>query len=108
MRVTVSRGAGDKKAPEILIDPLCTRHDVATERGRTYLYDNGFTKRIYTISIPYRGEVYPGMEYAIHDSTLGESFVARVTAHNVSMQQDGNGKLTIRSVLTVVRSMVNE
>ena len=107
MRVTVTRGAGDKRAPEIIIDPLCIRQNVATERGKAYLYDVGFDKKEYTLTTPYRQAIYPGLEIGVHDSTLGESFVALVVSHTIEMTMNESGGVEIYSILIVERSMVD-
>ena len=104
MRVLVSRGAGDKLAPEVIFDSLCTTQSIGVERGRCYLYDEVFIKEIYTISLPYRVPIYPGYLLAIHHGAVGESFVARVVAHTINIRQDNDTRV-IDSTITVERSI---
>ena len=104
MRVLVSRGTGDKLAPEVIFDSLCTTQNVGVERGRCYLYDEGFIKEIYTISLPYRVPIYPGYLLAIHHGAVGESFVARVVAHEIHIGTENDARV-INSTITVERSI---
>lgn len=103
MRVLVSRGAGDKLAPDTIFDPLCNIQSVGVERGKSYLYDEGFNKRIYEVKLPYRKAIYPSNILAIHDGSVGESFVGRVVSHVVSITQE-NGATSVESAITVERS----
>jgi len=86
MRIIVTRGAGDKLAPETLIDPLCTTVGIGTEKGKAYIYDVGYNKRMYELTFPYQGPIYPTNLVAVHDNTLGESFVARVVHHSINIR----------------------
>lgn len=103
MRVLVSRGAGDKLAPETIVDILCNVQSVGVDRGKQFLFDEGMNKRTYEISLPYRKEIYPSDIIAIHDGSVGESFVGRVTAHTISITQN-DGAISVDSNLTVERS----
>lgn len=104
MRVLVSRAAGDKLAPEIIYDSLCTTQAVGVERGRSYLYDEGFIKEIYTIVLPYRVPIYPSDLLAIHHGEVGESFVARVTSHEIFIGIENDARI-INSTITAERSI---
>ncbi|OYT14769.1 MAG: hypothetical protein B7C24_16595 [Bacteroidetes bacterium 4572_77] len=98
MRILVTRGAGDKLAPETLIDVLCITTGIGTERGKVFLYDEGYNRRMYEIIIPYTSKIYPSDLVAIHDNSLGESFVARVVSHTVKIKME-NEVLSIESVI---------
>lgn len=102
MRILVSRGAGDKLAPETLIDPLCTTSGIGTAKGQMYLYDEGYNKRMYEVTFPYIQAVYPSDIVAIHDNTIGESFVARVVSHSINVSVE-DGVVVIDSTLLVER-----
>ncbi len=107
MLVRVVRGAGDSMAPEMLFDPLCTTQAVCTDKGVSYLYDEGLNKRIYEVSIPYRGVINMFDRVALFDSSLGESFVGRVIAHQVVISND-DGAVTVISSITIERSIEKE
>jgi len=104
MRVLVSRGAGDKLAPEVIFDSLCNTQAVGVERGMSYLYDEGFNKEIYVITLPYRVPIYPGYLVAVHHGAVGESFVGRVTAHEIQVTKE-NGAIVANSTITLERSL---
>ena len=104
MRVLVSRGAGDKLAPEVIFDPLCNIQVIGVERGMSYLYDEGFNKEIYVINLPYRIPIYPGYLIAVHHGAVGESFVGRVTAHEIQVVKD-NDAVVVNSTITLERSL---
>ena len=105
MRVLVSRDlSGEiKMSPETLFDPLCNIQSVGVEKGKCFLYDEGFNKKIYDIELPYRDQIYPSDLIGVHDGTLGESFVGRVTSHSINIVQT-DGAISIDSALTVERS----
>jgi len=102
MRILVTRGAGDKLAPETLIDTLCTTNDIGKEKGSTYLYDEGYNKRLYEMQFPYKGKIYPTDLIAVTDNNLGESFVGRVIFHKVDINMTNN-TLSINSTVIVER-----
>lgn len=104
MRVLVSRGAGDKLAPEVIFDSLCNVQSIGVAHGQQYLYDNGFIKQIYVITLPYRMQLYPGDLIAVHHGSVGQSFVARVTAHSIHIGQENDARF-IHSTITVERSI---
>lgn len=103
MRVLVSRGAADNLAPETLVDPLCTTQVVGVEKGKAYLYDEGYHKREYIIELPYRKAIYPSQTMTVHDGAVGESFVGRVAAHGINITQV-DGAMSVDSTITVERS----
>ncbi len=102
MRILVTRGAGNKLAPETLIDPLTVTTNIGVEKGKTYLYDEGYNKRIYELRLPYSGKMYPTETVAIHDNNLGESFVGRIVSHSVDIKVEKDA-LSIESILIVER-----
>ena len=103
MRVVISRLAGDKLAPDVIVDTLCTVSLVGAERGKTYLYHTGFDLRLYELTLPYRRPIYPTDIIAIHDGTVGESFVGRATRHEIQITQS-DGSISIDSTITVERN----
>lgn len=105
MKVLVTRGAGDKLAPEVIFDVLCNVQSVGVERGKSYLYDEGFNKRLYEVKIPYRGIVYPSDLVTVYDGSVGEGFVGRVISHVVSITQE-DGAVSVDSTITVERSEI--
>lgn len=107
MRIIVSRLPADKQAPEPLINPLATQQDVGTELGKAFIYDS-FTYNEYSIRMPYRGVLYPGQTVAVHDETLGESFVAIITGHEVKITKSDQGAVKVQSILNVRRPLINE
>lgn len=103
MRILVTRGLGDNLAPDSIIDSLCTTVGVGTLRGMTYLYDEGYNKKVYTLTVPYTGKIYPAELVTVHDSSLGESFVGRVVSHSVTISIENDESLIIESTLVVDR-----
>jgi hypothetical protein len=103
VRVLVNRKAGDKLAPEIIVDILCNVQAVGIDRGKQYLYDEGMNKRVYEISLPYRKQIYPADVIVVHNGSVGESFVGRITAHTINITQS-DGAITVDSLITVERS----
>ena len=103
MRVLITRKAGDKLAPDVIVDTLCTTTLVGTERGKAYLYQTGFDKKMYELTLPYRRPIYPTDTVTIHDGTVGESFVGRVTRHEIQITQS-DGAISIDSTVTVERN----
>ncbi len=103
MRVLISRGAGDKLAPETIVDILCNVQAVGVDRGKQFLYDEGMNKRTYEISLPYRNQIYPSDIIVVHNGTVGESFVGRIIAHTINITQN-DGAISVDSNLTVERS----
>jgi hypothetical protein len=103
MRVLVSRGAADRKSPEVIVDPLCTLQTVGVERGKAYLYDEGYNKREYVIESPYRKPMYPANTITVHEGSIGESFVGRIMSQEILVIQE-NGAVSISSAITVERS----
>ncbi len=107
MRIIVSRLPADKQSPEPIINPLATQQDVGTELGKAFIY-NSFTYNEYVIRMPYRGPLYPAQKVAVHDETLGESFVAVISAHEVKLSKADDSAVIIQSILTVKRILINE
>lgn len=105
MKVLITRGAGDSLAPETIIDPLAISPSVGADRGKQFLYDEGFDKKNYEIDVPYRDAIYPTDLIAVLDGSIGESFVTRVTGHLITVELDGDkGAASIVSSLSVERS----
>ena len=105
MRVVISRAAGDVLSPEVLIEPLAVLESVGVKRAQQYLYDEGFNKFNYELTLPYRGEVYPTDIISVHDASVGGSFVGRCVGHTISIHKD-NDVLFATSTISVERSEV--
>ncbi len=94
----VVRWPGDRPAPELIVDPLCTTQAIATERGRNWLDDQGYPKQRYTASTPPRTWVLPGAVLEVQDATLAETWRARLTGwrYEASLGIDGpQGRVTL-------------
>jgi len=103
MIVLVSRAAGDKLAPETLVDVLCNSQNIGVEKGKSYLYDQGFNKKPYEVTLPYRRPIYPSQLAAVHGGSIGASFVGRVTSHNINITQI-EGAISVESAVIIERS----
>lgn len=107
MKVLITRGAGDSLAPESIIDPLIVSPSVGADKGKQYLYDEGFDKKNYAIDVPYRDPIYPTDLISVLDGSVGESFVTRVTGHLITVELNGDkAAASINSSLSLERSEV--
>jgi len=80
----VVRDPGDRPAPDVIVDALCTTAGIKTERGRNYLDAEGFSKERYEASTPPRALALPGSLAEISDSSLGGAFRAKITGWRLS------------------------
>lgn len=100
--VRVTRWPGDREAPDVIIDPLCTTRASKIERGRNYLDSEGLSKERYEASTPARPLLLPGAIAAVHDASFGASFLAKVTGWKFQAQAGADGVAsTFASVASV-------
>jgi len=102
MKVRVYRKSGDLEYPEILMDELCTSEAVGIEKGKCFLYDKGMNKLVYDMEVRYTGLLNPNDIVFIDDSSIGESFYARVKSISISGQSN-NGVFDISQNITIER-----
>lgn len=103
MKIKLYRKTGDKEYPEIIVDELCTIESAGKAKGLTFLYDN-LNKLIYEINVRYDKVLHPNDIVFIDDSSIGESFYARITAININVSRDDSA-LMIEQTITVERSL---
>jgi len=103
MKVRVYRKTGDLEYPEILVDELCTSESVGIEKGMCFLYDN-IDKLVYDMEVRYSGLLKINDVVFIDDSSLGESFYARITGISISGDMN-DGSYVLTQTLTLERSL---
>jgi len=106
MKVRVYRNSGDKEYPEILVDELCVTESVGKQKGLTFIYDS-LDKSKYEMNVRYDKILHPNDIVFIDDSSIGESFFARITAINISVNRDDSA-LMIDQTITIERYLDNE
>lgn len=102
MKVRVYRNVGDNEYPEILVDELCVNEQVGIQKGKCFLYDNGFDKLLYNVETNLTNQLNPNDIAFIDDSSIGESFYGRITAIDINCDNNA-GALDITQTLTVQR-----
>jgi len=101
MKVRVFRKSGDKEYPEIIVDELCTTEAVGKQKGLTFLYDN-LNKLVYEMNVRYTNVLSPNDIVFIDDSSIGESFYARITSVNINVSREDSA-LMIDQNITIER-----
>ena len=101
MKVRVYRKSGDKEYPEIIVDELCINESIGKQKGLTFLYDN-LDKSIYEMNVRYDKILHPNDVVFIDDSSIGESFYARITSINIDVSRDDSA-LMINQNITIER-----
>ena len=104
MKITVQREAGDRPAPETLVDPLCTSSVPALEKGKAFLYDNGYNKKNFTITIPLRFFKFPGAIIEVHDTSINDVFKARLSSYSLTARHGGDG-VVLSQTMMIERSL---
>ena len=103
MKILVKREDGNNQAPDAIVDELCCTQNVCTERGKTFLYENGFDKMCFEIDIPYRQAISCGDIIKIMDASLGKEFFARVSGW--SLHVDWNEGLNVTQTIKCEQSL---
>jgi len=102
MKVKVITGAGDKLAPDPIIDELMATEPVATERGKMYLSEESSHKWIYDIEKVYEDWKSIGDLVEVNDSQLGEVFRGKLTGFSLNI--DFSDSVSAMVTCTVERS----
>ena len=102
MKVRVYRNSGDNEYPEILVDELCVTEQVGIQKGKCFLYDNGFDKLVYDVQTNLNKQLNPNDIAFIDDSSIGESFYGRITGININCIRN-DGALDITQTLNIKR-----
>jgi len=102
----VKRGEGDRLAPDPIVDNLCNAQAPAVNKGKNYLYDAGFEKKFYDISMPFRN-VSCGNTIEVQDVTLGQIFRAKVGSVRISAAVSSDS-VNIREDIKIERSLTGE
>lgn|GEM_PF-2086798 len=89
--VRVVRWPGDREAPEVIVDALCTSVAIKTERGRNYLDAEGFLKERYVATTPPRAIALPGAVAEVQDVSLGGVWRGKITGWKLSWSTSTNG-----------------
>ena len=102
--LTVQRGRGDCKAPDIIEDPLCRSLAILQERGRNYLDEEGFAKQRVEIGTPLRPLPLPGAVVEVQDLGQGETWRGKLLGWKATVENGDNPDSTV--AWTVERSEV--
>ena len=95
MKTLIQRDTGDNIAAQAVVDELCITELVCTERGKTFLYSEGFDTLNYEIQLPYRQAVNCGEIVEIMDVSLGQQFFARVSGWSLNIDANNSMSQTI-------------
>ena len=104
MKTLIQRSTGDNVAPDLIINPLCNTELVCTEKGKEYLYSEGFDILNYEIEIPFRQSILCSDIVNVLDISIGEEFYSRVSGWSLSLSLT-DGLVTVKQTLTVERSI---
>ena len=109
MRVEIIRAPGDRRAPDI-VDELCTSDACALKRGQNYLDANCANVIEYDIDVdPLDDMPAPGDTVGIQDSSLGQSFTAKVQGYVISVSaMDSAAPLAVSTSLQIERRVIDE
>lgn len=101
MKIKVYRQAGDKEYSDVLVDPLCCTQSAGKAKGLCFLYNN-IDKLVYEIETIFSIVIKPNDWVFISDSSIGESFYARVSNVKITGNR-ADSALTISQLLTIER-----
>ena len=107
MKTLIQRSTGDRVSPDLIINPLCTTELVCTEKGKEYLYSEGFDVLNYEIEIPFRQSLVCSDLINVLDISIGETFYSRLSGWSLGVSVQ-DGKVAVKQVLTVERSIADE
>ncbi len=104
MKLMVKRDAGDRLAPDPVVDSLCNAQAPALSRGQNYLYENGFDKKFYNVNISFMGGAC-GDTIEVQDTSLGKIFKAKLNGWKIqaSIKNDG---IIIKQNIRIERSLI--
>ncbi len=106
MKVIVSRGVGDNASPDIIVDPLCTIQHIGINRGKTFLYDQGFDKLLYSIEFKIPREFICGDIIDFYDPDYGLEVRGRIIDWAQSCSAQNDGSMSYSQTLIVEKSVV--
>lgn len=106
MKTLIQRAAGDNIAAEALVDPLCVTEPVCAEKGKAFLYSEGFDVLNYDITIPFRKALSCGEIVEVLDASMGETFRARLAGWQLTATHTTGGAMVVRQTLQLERSLV--
>lgn len=101
MRIIVSRGLGDNPSPDVLVDSLLFSEAVATEKGKAYLYDNGFDQLDYTLHTKIPRDIKCGDILQFFDPDYGNEIKGRVVSWSNSCEMDNQGNLSFSQTIEI-------
>jgi hypothetical protein len=105
MKALIQRGTGDNIAAEALVDPLCVTGAVSAEKGKAFLYSEGFDISEYETEIPFRGALICSDIIEVLDASMGEQFYARLAGWQLNISKT-NDAVKIRQGLQIERSLL--
>ena len=107
MKTLIQRSTGDNVSPDLIVNPLCVTELVCTEKGKEYLYSEGFDVLNYEIEIPFRQSLVCSDLINVLDISIGETFYSRLSGWSLGVSVQ-DGKVAVKQVLTVERSIADE
>ena len=107
MKIKVIRGLGNRLATEVLVNALAEKITPATNLGREYLYQNGFDKRNYSITLPLRDNIICGDLIEVNDASIGDVFQGRLKSWSISGTLS-NDAVDITQSFDIERSVIED
>jgi len=101
MKVIVSRGAGDNPAPDTIVDSLCTTDILGIKRGQAYLYDEGFDRLVFNITVKIPKILLCGDIIEFYDPDYGKTYRGKLTATSYSARANDDGTIEFSQDLTI-------
>jgi len=104
MKLMIKREAGDRLAPDPVVDSLCNAQAPALSRGQSYLYTNGFDKKFYNVNTSFLAGAC-GDTVEMQDTSLGEIFKAKLNSWSIKASIQNNG-IIIKQNIKIERSLI--
>jgi len=104
MRIKVVRqGYEDElKEADSIVDKLCVVDSIGIQRGRNYLDEHQWDKKILNLSLPFRVFPLPGAIVEVNDSSLGQRFKTKLIGFNLAVSaisESEGSKVNLRLTL---------
>jgi hypothetical protein len=101
MKVTVTRGSGDNPSPDVLINNLCVTEAIGIEKGKAYLYDEGFDKLMYSMQVKIPRDFICGDIIEFYDPDYGTIIRGRIIGWSNSCVVDDDGSVDYQQIINV-------
>ncbi len=91
MKVIVSRGSGDNPAPDVIVDELCSTEMLGIKRGQTFLYDEGFDRLNFSLTVKIPNVFLCGDIIEFYDPDFGNTYRGKITGFSNNASKDSSG-----------------